>query len=127
MKRGEPLPASQIETVKMGTTVATNALLERQGEPTLLVTTQGFGDALRIGYQTRPDLFALDIELPEMLYTQVLEIDERMGAHGDLVMVLDEEQAREGLLTAYNTGLRTVAILFMHGYRYPAHELTVGQ
>ncbi|WXG55292.1 MAG: hydantoinase B/oxoprolinase family protein [Candidatus Sedimenticola sp. (ex Thyasira tokunagai)] len=126
VKRGEPLPASQIEAVKMGTTVATNALLERQGEPTLLVTTRGFGDALRIGYQTRPDLFALDIELPEMLYTQVLEVEERIGAHGDLVMVLDEEQAREGLLTAYNSGLRSVAILFMHGYRYPAHELKVG-
>ena len=127
VKAGEPLPAAQIEAVKMGTTVATNALLERQGEPTLLVTTRGFADALRIGYQTRPDLFALNIELPEMLYTQVLEINERIAAQGEVVTALDEQQARAGLQQAYDTGLRTVAILFMHGYRYPHHEQKVAQ
>ncbi len=124
---GEPLLAEQIEAVKMGTTVATNALLERQGEPTLLVVTRGFADVLRIGYQTRPDLFTLDIELPEMLYNEVLEIDERMGAHGDLVTPLNLKQARAGLQQAYDSGLRTLAILFMHGYRYPAHEQKVAE
>ncbi|OQX33310.1 MAG: 5-oxoprolinase, partial [Candidatus Sedimenticola endophacoides] len=122
---GEELPAEVIEAVKMGTTVATNALLERQGEPTLLAVTRGFGDALRIGYQTRPDLFTLDIELPEMLYSEVLEIDERIGARGELVTPLDPARAREGLQDAYDRGLRTLAILFMHGYRYPDHELQV--
>ncbi|MEJ1340860.1 MAG: hydantoinase B/oxoprolinase family protein [Candidatus Sedimenticola sp. (ex Thyasira tokunagai)] len=127
MQAGELLSTVEIEAVKMGTTVATNALLERQGEPTLLVTTRGFGDALRIGYQTRPDLFALDIELPEMLYTQVLEVEERIGAHGDLVIPLNQDQAGSGLQQAYNSGLRSVAILFMHGYRYPAHEQSVAE
>lgn len=122
---GEALPAEQIEAVKMGTTVATNALLERQGEPTLLVVTRGFGDALRIGYQTRPDLFALNIELPEMLYSQVLEVDERISAQGERVMPLDLEQAAAGLRQAYDQGIRSLAILFMHGYRYPAHEMAV--
>jgi 5-oxoprolinase (ATP-hydrolysing) len=127
VKAGEALPAEQIEAVKMGTTVATNALLERQGEATLLVTTRGFADALRIGYQTRPDLFALDIELPEMLYTQVLEVDERIAAQGEVVKALDEAQARTGLQQAYDSGLRALAILFMHGYRYPEHELKVAE
>ncbi len=127
VKAGEALPAEQIEAVKMGTTVATNALLERQGEPTLLVTTRGFADALRIGYQTRPDLFALDIELPEMLYTQVLEVDERIAAQGEVVKALDDAQARTGLQQAYDSGLRALAILFMHGYRYPEHELKVAE
>ena len=116
------IPTDLIEAVKMGTTVATNALLERKGEPTLLVITRGFGDALRIGYQTRPDLFALDIELPEMLFSHALEIDERIGAHGDIVHELDSGSARSGLQTAYDDGLRSVAIVLMHGYRYPQHE-----
>ncbi len=122
---GEPLPAERISAVKMGTTVATNALLERQGEPTLLAVTRGFGDALRIGYQTRPDLFVLDIALPEMLYTEVLEVDERVGARGEQVRPLDVVQARRGLQQAWDRGLRSVAILFMHGYRYPEHEQAV--
>ncbi|HHH40016.1 MAG TPA: 5-oxoprolinase, partial [Sedimenticola sp.] len=122
---GERLPAERIAAVKMGTTVATNALLERRGEPTLLVVTRGFGDALRIGYQTRPDLFALDIELPEMLYAAVLEVDERIGARGEPVRPLDREQARRGLQQAFDRGLRSVAIVFMHGYRYPVHEQAV--
>ncbi len=127
VKAGESLPAEQIEAVKMGTTVATNALLERQGDPTLLVTTRGYADALRIGYQTRPDLFALNIELPEMLYTQIVEIDERIAAHGEVVRTVDEQQARVELTQAYKQGLHSVAILFMHGYRYPAHELRVAE
>ncbi len=127
VKAGESLPAEQIEAVKMGTTVATNALLERQGDPTLLVTTRGYADALRIGYQTRPDLFALNIELPEMLYTQVVEIDERIAAQGEVVRTVDEQQARVELTRAYKQGLHSVAILFMHGYRYPEHELRVAE
>ncbi len=127
LKSDENLPADQISAVKMGTTVATNALLERRGEPTLLVTTRGFADALRIGYQSRPDLFALHIELPEMLYSQVLEIDERVSAHGEVIVALDEAQARSGLQQAYTQGLRSLAILFMHGYRYPQHELRVAE
>ncbi len=118
----EPLPAAQISAIKMGTTVATNALLERQGEATLLVITEGFGDALRIGYQTRPDLFSLNIELPEMLYSQVLEVRERIGAHGEQVTPLNLESTKAGLQQAYDQGLRSVAIVLMHGYRYPAHE-----
>ncbi len=125
--RDEPLPAARIGAVKMGTTVATNALLERRGEPTLLLVTRGFRDALRIGYQTRPELFALDIELPEMLYSQVLEVDERIGAHGELIRPLDEVSTRAGLQAAHDRGLRSLAVLFMHSYRYPAHERRVAE
>ena len=102
----EPLPLNKIESVKMGTTVATNALLERQGEPTLLVATEGFGDVLRIGYQTRPDLFALDIVAPEMLYADVLEINERVSADGDILVPLDEKTTRAGLLRAQERWVR---------------------
>ena len=118
----EVIPLDKIETVKMGTTVATNALLERQGEPTLLVTTKGFADILRIGYQTRPDLFALEIELPEMLYTEVLEVEERVGADGEVLTRLDENAARAGLQLARAQGLNSVAIVLLHGYRYTTHE-----
>ncbi|MCW8903005.1 hydantoinase B/oxoprolinase family protein [Sedimenticola sp.] len=125
--RDEPLPAAQIDVVKMGTTVATNALLERRGEPTLLLVTRGFRDALRIGYQARPDLFTLDIELPEMLYSEVLEVDERIGAQGEVVRPLDEASARAGLQAAHDRGLRSLAVLFMHSYRYPEHEQRVAE
>lgn len=118
----QAIPLDKIETVKMGTTVATNALLERQGEPTLLVTTEGFADILRIGYQTRPDLFALDIKLPEMLYTEVLEVEERMSADGETLTQLDEKAARAGLQQARSQGLNSVAIVLLHGYRYTTHE-----
>ena len=114
--------AQPIDAVKMGTTVATNALLERNGEPTLLVITQGFADALRIGYQHRPDLFALHIELPEMLYTRVIEAHERIGAHGAILQPLDTGHLRAELQDAYDQGLRSVAIVFMHAYRHPQHE-----
>jgi 5-oxoprolinase (ATP-hydrolysing) len=123
---GEPLPTELIESVKMGTTVATNALLERQGEPTLLVTTAGFADVLRIGYQTRPDLFSLDIVLPEMLYVDVLEIDERLSAQGDVLVPLDEDAARVGLEAAQAAGIDSVAIVLVHGYRYHDHEARLG-
>jgi 5-oxoprolinase (ATP-hydrolysing) len=118
----EPLPSGMIDSAKMGTTVATNALLERQGEPTLLVVTRGFADALRIGYQARPELFALDLVLPEMLYREVVEVDERMGARGEVLTPLDLEQARSDLTRAYGSGLSSVAIALTHGYRYTEHE-----
>jgi len=122
LKAGEPVTPEQVECVKMGTTVATNALLERKGEPTLLVTTRGFRDALRIAYQNRPRLFDRQIVLPELLYERVIEAHERMGAHGDVVEPLDEAHLRERLWAAYDAGLRSVAIVFMHGYRYTDHE-----
>ncbi len=119
---GEPISPEQVACVKMGTTVATNALLERKGEPTLLVTTKGFRDALRIAYQNRPRLFDRHIVLPELLYERVIEAEERMGAHGDVVEPLYEDHLLERLWAAYDAGLRSVAVVFMHGYRYTAHE-----
>ncbi|MEI6733625.1 MAG: hydantoinase B/oxoprolinase family protein, partial [Comamonadaceae bacterium] len=113
----------QVDCVKMGTTVATNALLERKGEPTLLVTTKGFRDALRIAYQNRPRIFERNIVLPELLYSAVVEARERCGAHGDVIEPLDEAHLEAQLLTQYQRGLRSVAIVFMHGYRYTAHEV----
>ncbi len=123
---GAPLPTELIDSVKMGTTVATNALLERKGEPTLLVTTTGFGDALRIGYQARPDLFALDIVLPEMLYRRVIEIDERIGADGTVLTPLDEAAATAALREA-RADFDSVAICLMHGYRHHAHEARIAE
>jgi len=122
LQPGEPITPDLVDCVKMGTTVATNALLERKGEPTLLVTTVGFRDALRIAYQNRPRLFDRHIVLPEMLYERVIEAQERMGAHGELVQALDEAHLRERLWAAFDAGLRSVAVVFMHAYRYPAHE-----
>ncbi|MDB5955576.1 hydantoinase B/oxoprolinase family protein [Ramlibacter sp.] len=119
---GEPITPEQVECVKMGTTVATNALLERKGEPTLLVTTRGFRDALRIAYQNRPRLFDRHIVLPELLYGEVIEAQERMGAHGEVVQALDEAPLEQALREAHARGLRSVAIVFLHGYRYTAHE-----
>ncbi|MFZ9335407.1 MAG: hydantoinase/oxoprolinase N-terminal domain-containing protein, partial [Burkholderiaceae bacterium] len=117
-----PVPADQVECVKMGTTVATNALLERKGEPTLLVTTRGFRDALRIAYQNRPRLFDRHIVLPELLYSRVIEAGERVAADGEVLQALDEAHLRERLWAAHDAGLRSVAIVFMHGYRFTAHE-----
>ncbi|MGC7405647.1 hydantoinase B/oxoprolinase family protein [Pandoraea pneumonica] len=118
----EPITPALVEMVKMGTTVATNALLERKGEALALVTTQGFRDALRIAYQNRPRLFDLDIALPEALYADVVEVDERVGAHGDVVRQLDLASARSALAAVYAKGVRALAIVLMHGYRYQAHE-----
>ena len=111
-----------VECVKMGTTVATNALLERKGEPTLLVTTRGFRDALRIGYQNRPRLFDRNIVLPELLYSAVVEAHERVGAQGEVVEALDRELLKQELTSQYIRGLRAVSIVFMHGYRFSDHE-----
>ncbi len=119
---GAPIPPGVVDAVKMGTTVATNALLERQGEPTALVITRGFADALRIAYQNRPKLFVRRIELPTLLYGRVVEIDERIGAHGDVVQALDVDAARCDLAALFAAGIRAVAIVLMHGYRFPQHE-----
>ncbi|MDS4028675.1 MAG: hydantoinase B/oxoprolinase family protein [Candidatus Contendobacter sp.] len=118
----QPIPADRIAVVKMGTTVATNALLERKGDRTLLLITQGFRDALRIGYQNRPQLFARQIVLPELLYERVAEVIERVSAQGEVLIPLDPASARAPLQDAYNAGIRAVAIVFLHGYRYPEHE-----
>ncbi len=124
---GGPIPVDQVDAVKMGTTVATNALLERKGEPTVLAITRGFRDALRIAYQNRPRLFDRHIVLPELLYRHVVEIDERMGAHGEVVRPLDTETARSGLQSYYDQGLRSIAIVLMHGYRYTEHEAALAR
>jgi 5-oxoprolinase (ATP-hydrolysing) len=123
LKAGELVTPEMVECVKMGTTVATNALLERKGEPTLLVTTRGFKDALRIAYQNRPRLFDRHIVLPELLYSAVVEAGERMGADGEVVEALNEPLLKTELLAQYSKGLRSVAIVFLHGYRYTQHEL----
>jgi 5-oxoprolinase (ATP-hydrolysing) len=123
LQDGESITPQQVACVKMGTTVATNALLERKGEPTLLVTTEGFRDALRIAYQNRPRLFDRQIILPELLYSAVVQAQERMGAHGELVTPLDEVHLTKELKAQFDKGLRSVAIVFLHGYRYCAHEL----
>jgi 5-oxoprolinase (ATP-hydrolysing) len=114
-----------IESVKMGTTIATNALLERKGEKVALAITAGFADALRIGYQARPDIFAREIVLPEPLYGLVVEIDERVAADGELLRPLDLESARVGLEAAFDDGFRALAIVLMHGWRWTAHEAAV--
>ena len=121
----KPIPSDSIDVVRMGTTVATNALLERQGERTLLLITKGFRDALRIGYQARPRLFDRHIILPDMLYERVAEIKERVSANGEVLMQLEAESAQAALCDAYADGIRSVAIVLMHGYRYPAHEEAV--
>ena len=116
------IPVDAIDSVKMGTTVATNALLERKGEPTVLAITAGFRDALRIAYQNRPRIFDRHIVLPELLTTRVIEAPERIGAHGDVVHALDEGEVERELRAAYGAGMRACAIVLMHGYRYPLHE-----
>jgi 5-oxoprolinase (ATP-hydrolysing) len=122
-----PLPTEVIDAVKMGTTVATNALLERKGEPTLLAITAGLRDALKIGYQNRPKLFARHIVLPPPLYADVVEIEERVLSHGDVLTPLNLVHARSDLQAAFDRGLRAVAIVLMHGYRFTAHEAQVAE
>jgi 5-oxoprolinase (ATP-hydrolysing) len=119
---GAPIPEGVIEAVKMGTTVATNALLERKGERTALAITRGFADALRIGYQNRPKLFVRRIELPSLLYERVVEIDERIGARGEILRPLDVAAAERDLRDAFDAGTRALAIVLVHGYRFPRHE-----
>ena len=120
-----PIPVERIDAVKMGTTVATNALLERKGEPTVLFITRGFRDQLRIAYQNRPRIFDRHVRLPELLYRKVVEVDERMGAHGEVVRALDEPQVRRELAGARAQGYGAIAVVLMHGYRFPAHEARV--
>ncbi len=124
---GGAIPSDGIEAIKMGTTVATNALLERKGDRTVLVITTGFADALRIAYQNRPKLFERHIVLPELLYERVAEVGERLTAQGEVLTPLDEDAARAQLRAAYNDGIRSAAIVFMHGYRYPDHERRVAE
>src|SRR5438876_9798295 len=125
LAKGEPIPAGRVGAVKMGTTVATNALLERKGERTLLLTTKGFRDALRIGYQARPKIFAKHIIKPEMLFERVVEIDERVRADGTIEREPDLAAVRAELSAALADGIRATAIVFMHAYRYPEHEQQV--
>ena len=119
---GAAIPDDAIDAVKMGTTVATNALLERKGDRTLLVISRGFGDALRIGYQNRPKLFERHIVLPEQLYERVVEAAERVTAEGEVLTPIDLDQLRIDLKAAYDAGIRAAALVFLHGYRYPEHE-----
>ena len=123
----QPIPTEQIAAIKMGTTVATNALLERKGERVVFATTKGFKDALRIGYQNRPDIFALEIILPEMLYETVVEVDERYTATGEELRRVDVREVRRDLQAVFDLGIRSCAIVLMHSYRYPQHELTVAE
>ena len=123
LKTGDPLPSDQIEVIKMGTTVATNALLERKGARTALAITRGFADQLRIGYQDRPDIFAMHIKLPDLIYEEVIEIDERIGAHGDVLQAPDEDLLRRQFAGLREQGIAAIAIVLMHAYRYPRHEL----
>ena len=122
MLASAPPAERAIAAVKMGTTVATNALLERRGEPTVLVITAGLEDAIRIGGQQRPDIFALKIELPEMLYARVVSARERIGAGGDVLEALDERRLRADLEAAHAAGFRSAAIVLLHAYRHPQHE-----
>jgi 5-oxoprolinase (ATP-hydrolysing) len=124
---GAPIPSADIAAVKMGTTVATNALLERKGAPTVLVITRGFRDALRIGYQDRPDIFAKHVVKPEQLYSQVIEVTERVRADGTVEATPDLDAVRRDLEAARAAGAEACAIVFMHAYRYPAHEQAVAQ
>ncbi|CDM92783.1 hydantoinase B/oxoprolinase family protein [Limnospira indica] len=123
----QPIPENCISEVKMGTTVATNALLERQGDRTLLIITKGFKDALRIGYQNRPDIFAQEIILPSLLYERVIEAEERYSAQGEELQPLQLEPLKIALQKAYQDGIRSCAIALMHSYRYPKHEQQIAQ
>ena len=120
------IPGDRIAAVKMGTTVATNALLERKGERTVLVITKGFRDALRIGYQNRPDLFALDVKMPEQLYEDVIEVDERRDASGTVLKAPDLIKVKNDLQAVFERGIRSVAIVLIHGYRYHDSEVEIG-
>jgi 5-oxoprolinase (ATP-hydrolysing) len=126
LKPGQDIPAGQIGSVRLGTTVATNALLERKGEPTVLIITRGFGDALRIAYQNRPRIFDRRILLPEVLYDRVIEADERVTADGEVLIPLDEPILAAELARAHADGYRAAAVVCMHGYRYPEHEARIG-
>jgi 5-oxoprolinase (ATP-hydrolysing) len=125
LQSGEQIPAGRIGAIKMGTTVATNALLERKGARTLLLITQGFGDALKIGYQARPKIFAKHIVKPEVLYERVVEVDERVRADGTVEQEPNLDALRPALERVRAGGIEAMVIVFMHGYRHPAHEQRV--
>jgi len=125
LQAGEPIPAGRVGAVKMGTTVATNALLERKGDRTLLLITKGFRDALKIGYQARPKIFALEIIKPDLVYERVAEVDERVRADGTVEHAPDLDAVRKDLVAAKADGIDAVAIVFMHAYRFPEHERQV--
>ena len=127
LTENEAIPAAHVSAVKMGTTVATNALLERKGEPTVLAITKGFRDALRIGYQNRPDIFALDVQLPEPLYNEVVEIPERINASGEILQQLDEDACHMTFTALRDAGYRSIAIVLMHAYHSPQHEHSLGR
>jgi 5-oxoprolinase (ATP-hydrolysing) len=127
LQKGEAIPPGRVGAVKMGTTVATNALLERKGDRTLLVITKGFRDALRIGYQARPKIFAKQIVKPEMLFERVVEVAERVRADGTVEQAPNLDDVRSSLEEAMEDGIKAVAIVFMHAYRYPAHEQAVAK
>src|SRR5467141_3183721 len=127
LNEGQPIPAGAIDAVKMGTTVATNALLERKGERTVLFITRGFRDARRIAYQNRPRIFDRHIVLPELLYAKVVEVEERIGARGEVLVPLEVERTRRDLESAYREGYRSAAIVLMHGYRYRQHEQKIAE
>ena len=122
LKKSDVIPINQIDSIKMGTTVATNALLERKGENTLLAITSGFADILRIGYQQRPNLFSLDIKLPDMLYSKIVEIEERVDVNGKILTKLNTLKAEKLLKNAFDEGYKSIAIVLLHGYRYQEHE-----
>jgi len=123
----QPIPPGTIGAIKMGTTVATNALLERKGEPTALVVTSGFRDLLRIGYQDRPRLFDLNVLLPEMLYSEVVEVDERMSAHGRVIVPHDRARTEAALKQLFDKGIRSVAIALLHGFAHSRHEAEIAK
>ena len=125
--KDKPIPSNEIKAVKMGTTVATNALLERKGDRTALIINDGFRDALRIAYQARPDIFARDIVLPELLYEEVSEVSCRHSVNGSIIKDLDRKHARDELERIYNSGIRSIAIVLMHAYRYPDFEKELGR
>ncbi|MGH3924759.1 MAG: hydantoinase/oxoprolinase N-terminal domain-containing protein, partial [Pseudonocardiaceae bacterium] len=126
LAKDEPIPAGQIEVVRMGTTVATNALLERKGARTALVITKGFGDALAIGYQNRPRIFDRHIQLPDALYERVIEVDERIAADGTVLRPPDLDRLAHDLEQASDEGSTALAVVGMHSHRYPAHEQAIG-
>jgi len=124
---GGELNGDNISAVKMGTTVGTNALLERKGEATALLITSGFKDCLRIAYQNRPDIFALNIQLPELLYSEVVEVEERVQVNGEVLTPLNIELAKKSLQSLFDKGFRAIAIVLMHAWRFPKHELKLAQ
>ncbi len=124
---GGRIDPARIGTVKMGTTVATNALLERKGDRTLLLITEGFRDALRLAYQARPDIFAKEIILPEQLYSRVVEIDERVLADGTVETPANEEEILTAMHRLRDEGYDAIAIVFMHAWKFPEHEMTAAR